>query len=413
MRSFVTILLTVLLIGCSHHNQDAIIQKYFEALNQSDFNQIKKFVNDDYVMVEGDFKICASVNDLETVFKWDSVFLPKYEVLNMVQVENGIEAQVSKIDTRVAYLHDDPMISNVSFEFKNGKISKQIINEYKYFDVKKWNGRLKDLVDWINLNGPKLKGFERDITLNGAKKYLEVIDLYSNRNLSSEENIFIDNDLQLVHLKDSIFVHISWSESEAYGRFPSNGLIIAKEGKAIMVDTPMDNNKTERLYYYLKDKMNIEVAMLIPGHFHNDCMGGISFLHSVGVNSIANLLTIQKCKELGLEVPKESFKTKKYIDFNGEAVECHFWGGGHSFDNITVWLPESKVLFGGCLIKNESSRGLGNLADAVVEDWDGSVVKLRDAYKDINYVIPGHGMYGGVQLLNHTIALVQDFKVQN
>ncbi len=414
MRSFIAILIfSILLISCSQHNQESIIQQYFEAFNQSDFNQIKKYVNNDFIMSEGDFKICSSVNDLEAVFKWDSVFQPKYKVLKIRQIENRIEAQVSKNDTRVAYLHDEPMISNVSFEFVKGKINKQIIKDYKYFEVKKWNGRLKELVDWIKLNKSNLVGFERDITLKGAQNYLQAINSYTNRDLGLEENIFIDNDLQLVHLNDSIFVHVSWSESENYGRFPSNGLIIAKEGKAIMVDTPMDNKVTERLYHYLKDKMNIEVTLFIPGHFHNDCMGGISFLHSVGVNSIANILTVQKCQELGSETPKESFENQRQIDFYGEPIECKYWGGGHSFDNITVWLPEKKILFGGCLIKNESSKGLGNLSDAVVEDWDGSVEKIKDAYKDINYVIPGHGMYGGVQLLNHTIALVQDFKVKN
>ncbi|MCW3785751.1 subclass B1 metallo-beta-lactamase [Plebeiibacterium sediminum] len=411
--SIILFIFALILLSCSQQKQDVIIQKYFEAFNQSDFKQIKKYVDNDFVMSEGDFKICSSVNDLQTVFKWDSVFQPKYKVLKIVQTDDKVEIEVSKIDTRVAYLHDEPMISNVSFEFKKGKISKQIIKDYKYFDVKKWNGRLKDLRDWINLNKPDLAGFDRDITLNGAKNYQKAIDLYASRDLGLEENIFIDKDLQLVHLKDSVFVHISWSDSEQYGKFPSNGLIIAQDGKAIMVDTPMDNDKTEDLYQYLKDKMNIEVTLLIPGHFHNDCMGGITFLHSKGVNSIANLMTIQKSIELGLEAPKESFEKQRGIDFYGEPIECNYWGGGHSFDNITVWLPDRKILFGGCLIKNESSNSLGNLADAVVEEWDDTVEKIKSSYTDVDYIIPGHGMYGDSKLLDHTIALVQDFKLKH
>lgn len=133
----------------------------------------------------------------------------------------------------------------------------------------------------MSRNNTELSGFERDITPQGAKNYIKAIELYSKKKLASEDEIFIDKDIQLIHLKDSVFVHIIWHSLSKFGRFSSNGLIIVKGGEAIMVDTPMDNDKTERLYSYLKDKMNIKVCRLISGHFHDDCMGGIDFLHTI------------------------------------------------------------------------------------------------------------------------------------
>lgn len=219
--------------------------------------------------------------------------------------------------------------------------------------------------------------------------------------------ITIDEDIQLIQLQDSIFVHVTWHELDDFGRFPSNGLILIKNGQALMIDTPMDNDKTERLTRYLKDFLSVDLTKLIIGHFHEDCMGGLEYVQSIGVESIANSMTIERCKELGLLIPTTSFTDSMTFDFNGVQVECRYFGGGHAFDNITAWIPDNKILFGGCLVRAANSRGLGNLSDAVVSDWDLTIKKAMKAYPDIKTVIPGHGNFGGTELLTHTIDLVE------
>lgn len=229
-------------------------------------------------------------------------------------------------------------------------------------------------------------------------------------NAEKFEKIVVDDDIQLIKLQDSIYVHVTWHKSDNFGRFPSNGLIIIKNGQALMIDTPMDNEKTEILVKYLKDSLSAELTKLIIGHFHDDCLGGLKYVKSLGVESVANVRTIKKCKELGLPIPSTSFADSLTIDFNGEQIVCRFFGGGHSFDNITVWIPGKKILFGGCLIKSSNSKGLGNLSDAVLDEWDITVKKLMDKYTDIKIVIPGHGGFGGVELLTHTIELIEKQK---
>ena len=179
-----------------------------------------------------------------------------------------------------------------------------------------------------------------------------------------------------------------------------------------MIDTPMDNDKTKRLTNYLKESMSVDLVKLIIGHFHDDCMGGLGYLQSIGIESIANAMTIEKCKEIGLPVPSTSFTDSLSFDFNGEQIECRYFGAGHSFDNITVWITSEEILFGGCLIKSIDSNGLGNLSDAVVNDWDMTVEKVLKEYPEIKTVIPGHGDFGGIELLTHTIELVDKEKNQ-
>jgi metallo-beta-lactamase class B len=218
--------------------------------------------------------------------------------------------------------------------------------------------------------------------------------------------IGIDEDIHLIHLKDSIFIHETWDSVEGWGRFSSNGLVVVRNGKALLIDTPMDNEKTMRLTEYLRDNLNVEVTHLIIGHFHNDCLGGLEYLQSIGVKSIANTLTVDKCHELGLPIPDTPFADSLWVDFNGVKLGCQYFGGGHTFDNIVVWMPESKVLFGGCLVKSFDSRTLGNLGDAVVEQWDGTILRVMESFPELEVVVPGHGRHGGAELLERTLELV-------
>jgi metallo-beta-lactamase class B len=239
-----------------------------------------------------------------------------------------------------------------------------------------------------------------------------LLSLFVALQVSSQSNdeIHITKDVQLIHLKDSVFVHVSWEDSQQFGRFPSNGMILIRDGQAIMVDTPMDNEKTAKIVEYLQDSMQVETIKLIIGHYHDDCMGGLEYIQSKGIESLANSMTIEKCKELDLPVPSQSFTDSLTFDFNGEPIVCRFFGAGHTIDNITVWLPNEKILFGGCLIKSARSKGLGNIKEAVIPEWDLTILKLQAKYPDIETVIPGHGNFGGPELLKHTIGLVAQRK---
>ncbi len=228
--------------------------------------------------------------------------------------------------------------------------------------------------------------------------------------VAQDKSITINNDLQLIHLKDSVFVHVSWVNSESYGRFSCNGMVIISEGEAVLVDAPMSNEQTKQLCDYIVSTFKVKIRALIAGHYHDDCIGGIEYLHSIGAKSLACQLTIDKCKEEGLPVPTVEFEKEYDCMLNKEAVICRFFGPGHSFDNITVWLPQQQILFGGCLIKSAQAKGLGNLTDAVTDEWATTVEKVQFAYPDAQIVVPGHGAIGDAGLLSHTIELVKQYQ---
>ncbi len=239
-----------------------------------------------------------------------------------------------------------------------------------------------------------------------------VLMLLGVNQLRSQSNSvrWIDDDIRLTHLKDSVFVHTTWVEIEGYGRVGSNGMLVIRGGQAVMVDTPMGDEKTQLITEYLEDSLRVQVVKLIAGHYHSDCVGGLEYLKTKGVESVANFMTINKCKEVGMPVPETPFTDSLNFELNGLEIQCRYFGAGHSFDNITVYLPEKKILFGGCLIKSLSAKDIGANKESVLCEWDLTVKRIINTYKGSLIVIPGHGDYGCEELLVHTVKLAEQKK---
>ncbi len=215
--------------------------------------------------------------------------------------------------------------------------------------------------------------------------------------------IVIDEDIQLHLLRDSVYQHITWEVSADYGRFPCNGLVYVKNGHALVVDTPMDTTKTRKLIRFLETRMSLSVDKIVVGHFHNDCIGGLPYVHERGIPSLGGAKTIALCEQNSLPVPTESFEDELQLVFHGDTLICKYPGPGHTEDNIIVYCPNQHILFGGCLVKSARSRGLGNIADANVQAWPVTIQYLLDTYPTDNLlVVPGHGAPGGRALLEHT-----------
>lgn len=231
--------------------------------------------------------------------------------------------------------------------------------------------------------------------------------------ISQNKQIFIADDIQLVELSDSIYLHVSWIEQETYGRFSSNGILFIKNGKALMIDSPMETNTTEKLYNYLLDTMHIKIEKQIPGHFHDDCLGGLAFLKTKGVKSLSGNLTREKCIELNLAIPDTSFDDSILFEFYSENVACYYLGGGHSYDNIVVYFPKHNILFGGCMVKSKESKSIGFIGDADLEAWPKTLQKLKNKFPEAEIIVPGHGNWGGLELIDHTLGILQQNASKN
>ena len=69
-----------------------------------------------------------------------------------------------------------------------------------------------------------------------------------------------------------------------------------------------------------------------------------------------------------------------------------------------------RVLYGGCAVHELSSTSAGNVADADLAEWPTSVERIQKHYPEAEVVIPGHGLPGGLDLLQHTANVVKAHK---
>lgn len=84
------------------------------------------------------------------------------------------------------------------------------------------------------------------------------------------------------------------------------------------------------------------------------------------------------------------------------AILTKFW------EIVAIWLSDYKVIFGGCLIKSMTSEDLGSIDDANLLQWPQSVQQVEDKYSEAEVVIPGHGRTGSVELMEHTLDLLDN-----
>lgn len=228
---------------------------------------------------------------------------------------------------------------------------------------------------------------------------------------NNPDRIIVSDDLILVKISEHAYIHESYHVSEKWGRFPSNGLLVINKGEACLFDTPMVDSVTASLFNYIQDSMQLKIVGFVPNHWHEDCMGGLQLIHDLNIPSYAHEKTIDIAKEEGLPVPINGFADSLNLKVGELEFTCAFYGASHSMDNIVVWLPSDKILFAGCMIKEMRANNLGFTGDGDLKAYPKTLKKIQKQYSNAEIVIPGHGLYGGLELIDHTIKMA--IKKQN
>ena len=176
--------------------------------------------------------------------------------------------------------------------------------------------------------------------------------------------------------------------------WPANSLIVRYPSQLIIwVDTPYSDRATEQVWQWIKAELGDERLIEINTGFHNDNLGGNGFLYTksiavYGSTSTARLLTTcaEKTRKQLLNLLKKPELKKYYMAYSkanyfppdhlfdiqpDERIvffkglcEIYYPGPSHSKDNLMVYFPDKKLLFGGCAVKSMNSKSLGFTGDA-------------------------------------------------
>lgn len=215
----------------------------------------------------------------------------------------------------------------------------------------------------------------------------------------------VTKDIEVIKINENAYVHVSYAEVSGWGRVAANGLIYLNNGKAALFDTPMTDSLTKDLLDWINTTLQAKVTLFVPNHWHRDCIGGLAYLNSLGIESYANEITVEITKSKELPIPMHGFRDSLTLSLGDKKIFCEYLGAAHAVDNIVVWLPSEKILFAGCMAKEVESENLGNTADADLKAYPETIKKVLNKYSNAEIVIPGHGEFGGIEILKHTLEL--------
>jgi len=240
--------------------------------------------------------------------------------------------------------------------------------------------------------------------INKVLVLLVTMCLFACNTNNKQYDTYASEHLKIEKISENLFKHISYLDTESYGKFPCNGIIYFNQNDVIVFDTPTNDKASAELINWIGEK---NLKTVISTHFHVDCLGGLNEFHSNGFISYANELTIELAKANNKIVPQNGFDQELKIKIGDETVLTKYFGQGHTKDNVIGYIASEKALFGGCLIK-ELKAGKGNLEDANVTAWPITVSKIKRELKELELIVPGHGKTGGTELLDYTIDLFSE-----
>ncbi|WP_461587788.1 hypothetical protein [Winogradskyella sp.] len=192
----ISALLLCLVLGiysCKNTNQNIdkleIAKQYYDVLDKSDISGIDTLLTDSLLTRETEYDYEQTFSKTEYVewLKWDAVFNPTYKILDIEQDNETVKAKISKTDQRIAFLHQEPIVTEQVIRFKKNRISSIETTKYVVFNDSIFVKNRDTLLNWIDKNHPELNGFIYDQTKSGGMKYLEAIALYKVTHNSSKK----------------------------------------------------------------------------------------------------------------------------------------------------------------------------------------------------------------------------------
>lgn len=215
-----------------------------------------------------------------------------------------------------------------------------------------------------------------------------------------------EKKLVISHLTGNLYVYTTFKMLNG-NPFPSNSMYMVTKRGVVMIDTPWDLEQVQPLLDSIKQKHKKDVVMCVVTHYHDDRSGGLDLLKAKGIQTYSTLQTWNISTERKEPKANHQFQADTTFQLAGMKFRTFYPGEGHTKDNIVIWFPKEKALFGGCLFKSTEVPNLGNVADANVEGWPVAIRNVMQKFPTAEFVIPGHYGWSKPQALTHTLQLLE------
>lgn len=210
--------------------------------------------------------------------------------------------------------------------------------------------------------------------------------------------------LTITHLSGNLYVYKSYGTYQGQ-HYPANAMYLVTKKGIVLFDTPWDARYYQPLLDSIQARHHQKVIMCLSTHFHDDRTGGLTYYAAKGIKTYTSRQTDSLSRLNHNHRARYLMRRDTTFHVGGYVFQTYYPGPGHTRDNIVVWFPGQRVLYGGCLIKSVDDQRLGNLEDADVRRWGASLHRLQKKFPDPAYVIVGHNSWRDKRSIQHTITM--------
>lgn len=217
----------------------------------------------------------------------------------------------------------------------------------------------------------------------------------------------ISDELHVFQLEENVWMHRSYM-SFGDQRLHANGLIVFTDEGITIVDAPWTPIGAYDLLEWLEGEFPLPVKRLVITHAHEDRIGGIDPFVERNIPIYSREGTADAARQHAWNAPNFLMEDDLPLRSGSKVIELFYPGPAHTADNIIAWIPEGDILFGGCMVKSRYAASLGFTGDANEELWPQSLRRAMSRYPNAKLVIPGHGLPGDRELIEHTLELLEE-----
>jgi metallo-beta-lactamase class B len=217
--------------------------------------------------------------------------------------------------------------------------------------------------------------------------------------------------LHIRRLVDSFYTYVSYGEYNGQN-YPANAMYMVTDDGVVLFDTPWGEVYYQALLDSIQIRHGKKVVLCVSTHYHEDRTGGLTYYNGKGIETYTTRLTDSLCIVNKQNRATHHFTSDTTFTIGGHSFEAFYPGPGHTQDNIVLWFPTEKILYGGCFIKSASDKDLGNLNSANVKEWGNSIHRLQNHIGKPAYIIVGHNDFTNLNSLTHTLEMVQAYNAK-
>jgi metallo-beta-lactamase class B len=220
----------------------------------------------------------------------------------------------------------------------------------------------------------------------------------------------------LSRLTDSIYI------AEDYYLAKENSVIYIGESFVTVVGATWTPSTAKKLAYEVAKITDKPIKEVINTNQDLDRVGGNSYFKSIGSKIIATKLTHDLLAKNGKRSVELARKESDYpsikivlpdtvfegdFTLQGGSIRGIYLGPSHKPDDIFVYFPKEKVLYAGCILKEQ----IGNTDGADLVEYPKTLQKLKDLKLPIVTIISGHmSPIHGPELIDQFLNMLKQAK---